>query len=176
MKQTFLLWCLISIPFLSKAQNLDFLVSNVDVKSLMETSINFSDTSRLNKNIIQTFELAIQKNNPFAWSALARIFQKGSGITKDEVISIECYKKSALLGNAVAQYGLAEDYKNGRKLPQNFNYAFELAAASAKSGYPAALALTAYFYYKGFGTVQNYQNAFDFARQSAEKGRLNGRE
>ena len=84
--------------------------------------------------------------------------------------TIGYYQKAAKLGNANAQYRLAQFYENGYYVKKNKKKAFNWYLNAANNGHPQAAEKVAHMYEKGIGTKKNDKKAAAWYRVSLEHG------
>ncbi len=87
----------------------------------------------VNRETIESLAACSEKD-AFAMEALARCYDKGYGVLKDEKKAIELYERAVELGNARAMYNLGVCYKYGEGVPKDMNKAIELYERAAALG------------------------------------------
>lgn len=73
-------------------------------------------------------------------------------------------------GNANAQYNVAESYRVGEGVVQNFAEAAKFYEAAALQGLPDAMTHMGFVYRDGIGVVQDYTEALKWFRSAIESG------
>ena len=82
---------------------------------------------------------AANKGDVAAQVALGECYEKGLGVSKDERIAFQWYKKAAKQGSVEAQYKIGQCYKKGNEwLAVDFDTSLEWIRKSAKQGYAPA--------------------------------------
>jgi len=62
---------------------------------------------------------AVELGNPIAMNNLGILYQRGTGVAKDQAAASEWFRQGAELGYVLAMYSLGIAYRYGRGLPQN---------------------------------------------------------
>jgi len=81
---------------------------------------------------------AADNNNPNAQLKLAEMYQKGSGVNRDLMLSIQWYQKAAAGGEAEAQFQLGDMYKQGQGVEKNNALAIKWFRKAANQGHAEA--------------------------------------
>jgi len=92
-----------------------------------------------------------EAGDPVAQLNLARAYERGSGIVRDEQKAAEWYRKAAEAGNAVAQNRLGEMYRSGEAVEENKQAAVGWWHKSARQGNADAMCNLGRAYYNGEG-------------------------
>lgn len=92
-----------------------------------------------------------ETGDPAAQLNLARAYERGDGVARDEQKAAEWYRKAAEAGNAVAQNRLGEMYRSGEGVKENKQAAVEWYHKSARHGNADAMCNLGAAYYNGDG-------------------------
>ena len=96
---------------------------------------------------------------------LGQRFEKGEGVSQDDVRAAECYLKSAAQGHTAAQFSLGLMYGRGRGVSRNGASAQQWLRQAAEQGHPGAQ------YHLG---VQLYQDSKRLPQAQACEARIEG--
>jgi hypothetical protein len=84
---------------------------------------------------LKTFvPLAETNNHAYAQYFLARMYERGEGVTKDPKLAAKWYRKAAEQGVNDAQFRLAAMYENGDGVPKDMEYAYGWYSVAAHLG------------------------------------------
>ena len=75
-------------------------------------------------------------------------------------------------GNEIAQFNLAQMYREGNGVAQDYEQALLLYLKAADQAFAPAQINLGVTYYHGFGVKQNYEDAFKWYSKAAEQGDL----
>jgi TPR repeat protein len=119
---------------------------------------------------VKAFTQAIQVNPNFAkaYRGIAICYSKQN----DKKLKFEWMKKSAELGDDVAQYIMGLNYKYGWDVEKNQEFAFECFKKAAEQGNVDAQYELAECYLKGEGVEENPEIAFKCFKKSAYQGHI----
>jgi hypothetical protein len=94
----------------------------------------------------------------------------GTGVPQDYQKARECFQRAAEIGNAEAQYLLANMYDKGEGAPQNYFEALKWYRLAADQGNAIARFSVGVFYRDGLGVPQDYREAAKWIRLAADQG------
>lgn len=103
------------------------------------------------------------------WNLEGNCWYFGVGKEKNYKKAVDCYIKSAKLGNFDALNNLGNCYFYGKHLPQNYNYAAECYMEAAESGNAIAQYNLAYCYQNAKGVEYDDKKAFELFKKADEK-------
>ena len=123
------------------------------------------------------FLVLANRGNIDAMSALVVLYGQGRGVEQDEAEALRWLQRTAELGEAKAQFLMANAYENGLGVERNPDRALSWYKRSAAEGYlPSMIALGAIHQQGALGTRKNmsvahtwHQKAFEETRKLAEK-------
>lgn len=95
------------------------------------------------------------KGNVAAIVALARMYERGEGVTKNLKKSFELNKEAALEGHRVAQYRLGRAYRYGDGTLEDYEKAFHWFSKAADQGSVDAMSSLSLYYYEKHGIEPN---------------------
>jgi TPR repeat protein len=99
--------------------------------------------------------LADKNNDSRAFYGLALLFKEGWGVSKDEKIAIEYFKKAANLDHTRAMFDLGTFYQNGLLVKQSYTQAISWYEKAANKGYAAAMYGLGGLYFNGLGVKKD---------------------
>ncbi|MBF0376841.1 MAG: caspase family protein [Desulfamplus sp.] len=135
----------------------------------LSTHDRFKISQNLQELKVYCSEKEIQKT-PVGLFLLGRAFFFGRGVDEDKAKAIDLIKKSASLGNPLAQNFLGDLLSEGTILTQNHKEAFSYYMMSAKKGYLPAIHNVALAYAEGNGVIKNDFEAVDWYKKAAVQG------
>lgn len=92
--------------------------------------------------------------------ALARAYDKGSGVSANEVLAFKWYLAAAQQGRVEAQFEVGLCYRLGTGVEQDKEKAVEWYRKAAKQGYPAAFYNLGAAYYNGDGVAISDERSY----------------
>lgn len=101
---------------------------------------------------------------------LAKMYDKGIDITKNEAEAAKWYRKAAEKGHAEAQLNLAEMLEFGTGVSKNVQEAVEWYRKSAKLGHADAQYILANMYAEGRGVEKDKAEAIKWYQKAADNG------
>jgi TPR repeat protein len=101
---------------------------------------------------------------------VARAYEDGHGVTKDDAQAVQWYQKSADQDYPAAENSLGVMYALGRGVPRDREKALEWYRKAAKHGLSEALYNVGISYYNGEGIEENFELAYAFMRVAQSKG------
>ncbi|MHC4665054.1 MAG: tetratricopeptide repeat protein [Planctomycetota bacterium] len=107
---------------------------------------------------------------PEAQWLLARCYDEGFGVERNEIHAISWHLKAAEQGYAAAQNHLGSCYQNGSGVPQDEAEAVEWYRKAAEQGYAIAQSNLGWCYDTGTGVAQDEAEAAKCYRKAAEQG------
>ena len=113
---------------------------------------------------------AAEAGDPTAQCKLARAYERGEGVEKDDVQAAQWYSKSAAQGNSRAQFCIGWFYANGRGLPKNEAEAARHYRLAADNGDTLAPHYLAEMYANGRGVPKDDAQAAQWYRVAADRG------
>ena len=113
------------------------------------------------------FERAAQQGHVLAQVELARLYEKGSGVPKDEDRAFALYMKAAEQGNAYAQNAIGFFHNNGVGRPVNPAEAVKWYLKAAAQGHTVAQHNLGHMYEDGRGVERDLEAALLWYRAAA---------
>ncbi|MDL2409963.1 peptidoglycan-binding protein [Rhizobium calliandrae] len=101
-------------------------------------------------------------------------FQFGDGIPVNMSAAIETYKRGVEIGDANSAFALAELYREGKSVKQDFLSARKYAEIAYKQGHPEAAFLLGAMYREGQGVDIDYSKARDLLTDAVAHGAVQG--
>ena len=101
---------------------------------------------------------------------MAKMYDQGNRVQKDEGIAAEWYQKAAEQGNVVAQYNLSVMYGEGRGVPMNDEKAVVWMQKAANQGDADSIFVLGAMYYEGKGVPRDDRKAVELYQKAAELG------
>ncbi|MFC3034785.1 tetratricopeptide repeat protein [Pseudoalteromonas fenneropenaei] len=98
---------------------------------------------------------------------LAKMYEGGFGVTKNERKAAELFKQAVDLNLADAMFSLAVMYKDGRGVKQDLQKAVELFTSAANKDLPAAQFNLGVMYTNGEGVIKDYRAALNWYEKAA---------
>lgn len=108
--------------------------------------------------------------NALAQLKLARAYQAGTGVSRDNALAAMWYRRAAEQGNPEAQDSLGQKHLIGEGLEKNLAEALEWFHKSARQGNPSAMYHLGAAYYNGDGVEVNDAQAYAWFRLAKEAG------
>ena len=127
---------------------------------------------------VKWLELCCEKKDPRAQFQLARMYQDGEAIARDEAKAQDLYA-AALTGfllqeqetpSASVEYKIAGFYDRGNGAEPDAAQAYSWYMKAAEAGHPHAAYKAAKCYFEGTGTEQNFESAEKWFIRAAEGG------
>ncbi len=115
-------------------------------------------------------EEAAKQGDPQAHTLIARIYEEGSGIPKDEGTAARWYARAAELGDVPAMLAIGNMLADGRGVKKDRKLAAEMYEKAAMTGDPVANYNLGILFLKGDGKPENPHRAANHIRYAAEKG------
>ena len=103
---------------------------------------------------------------------LAKMFEEGVGVRKDDRAALRWYRQAAELGSVEARYELALMYSLGRGVRQDSSRAAYWYGLLAEEGHISAQYLLAGMYEQGDGVERSVHRALHWYRQAAAQGHV----
>lgn len=122
-----------------------------------------------NEDKIQVLRQKAEQGDSAAQFSLGVIFDKGKGVSEDNLEAVKWYRKSAEQGNGTAQFSLGLMYFDGTGLEQDYSEAVKWFGRAAEQGYAEAQLHLGGCFYHGRGVKQDYVEAAKWYRLSAER-------
>ena len=88
----------------------------------------------------------------------------------DYTKAVECFQKAAEQGDGMAQYFLAQCYKNGQGVTKSYPEAVKWLKKAAEQGLADAQYSLGVCYYNGKGVPQSYSEAVKWLKKAAAQG------
>lgn len=106
-----------------------------------------------------------EQEDPRAWRALADAFHNNA-----EELATTGYRRAADLGDAQAQYVVAQQYATGRGVSKDSAVAVSWYKLSAEQGHAEAQSALGACYLTGVGIASDFRHALDWLQKAAEQG------
>ncbi len=116
------------------------------------------------------FRRLAERGNAAAQYNLARMYDKGHGVSQDYAEAVKWYRRAAEQGDAGAQFNLGDMYAEGQGVPQDYAEAVKWFRRAAEQGDAKGQAGLGYMYEKGNGVPQDHAEAVKWYRRAAEQG------
>lgn len=110
------------------------------------------------------------EDNEEARYHLARLYESGAGVEKDENVALLLYKQAAEAGVEKAALKLGNAYYLGKGTVRNFADAFKWYKQAAEKGNYAAQYNIGLMYAEGTGIKKDAVKAFEFYKKAGEQG------
>lgn len=149
MKKTVMMMLALVICLAAGAQNADKLYS--EGKALYDAKKYTEAFPKL--------KAAAEKGHRKAQYRLGLCYDKGRGVTEDDVLAVKWYSKSAAQEYAKAQYQLGKCYKNGEGVEKDRKKAVQLFAKAARQDNAEAQLALGKSYMKGKGVEADPKKA-----------------
>lgn len=101
---------------------------------------------------------------------LALLYEKGTGVTKNQQTALRWFRQSAEHGYADAQFKMGLIYGKGEGVPQDKTEATRWYSLAASQGNADAQCFMGYRYEHGKGIAQSYADAWRWYVKAAERG------
>jgi len=125
-------------------------------------------------NPLDTLRQKAQQGDPVAQNKLGDLYANGQqGIKQDDSEAARWYRKSALQGNALAQFNLGMLYVDGRGVRQSYIKAARWFEKAAAQGIAPAQVHLGILYSDGRGVGRDYQKAQQWLLKAADQGNAN---
>ena len=111
-----------------------------------------------------------ERGNAPAQLKLARAYEAGTGVSRDDTQAAMWYRRSAEQGNSDAQDSLGQKYLIGEGLNKNVAEALEWFHKSARQGNPSAMYHLGAAFYNGDGVEVDDAQAYAWFRLAKEAG------
>jgi TPR repeat protein len=116
------------------------------------------------------YQIAAEQGVATAMHNLARMFDKGRGVTRDAAQAAAWYEKAANAGHIAAQGSLGTLYEFGEGVPVNLAEALRLYRQAADKGDGHAMTSLGYLYAQGKGVGRDSQEARKWYVLASGKG------
>jgi len=128
------------------------------------------------KKAAELYQAAADQEYAPAISNLARLYEDGRGVTKDQDRAIDLWRRAADLGNSTALYNLGAHYADGIGVPQNDLEAAKYFRAAAELGLPDAQYAMYRILSEGIGIPADKSTAMEWLQKAAAGGHLGAKE
>jgi TPR repeat protein len=135
----------------------------------MKHVLDFIKNLNINSQEIYNW-LLYNQNNSNSIYLLGYFYYNGIGTDCDKSKAFELYKDAAKLGNDVAQFDLANMYRE--ETNKDHYKAFELFKKLAEKEYPSGLSMLGYCYSMGIGTNIDKKKAFELFQKASGLGNV----
>lgn len=99
-----------------------------------------------------------------------KLYSNDRDVPKDAAEAVQCYRKAAEQGDAVAQFSLGWMYYQGRGVERNYGRAIVWFRKAADQGHAPAQTYLGWAYKAGNGVPKNHDQATLWFRKAAEEG------
>ena len=132
---------------------------------------NCTDRKALeNKESFRWIQAAAAQGHPKAWYFLGNFYRDGTWVSVDYEKSLECYAKSAALGDDDGLDRLGEAYRYGIGAQKNDERAFDCFRQAAAMGNPKGQFHLGLCYLEGAACLQDMEAAFQWISLAASSG------
>lgn len=121
------------------------------VASLASAQAPAREEGRLSRSQISDLTAKAKGGDPKAQAALAKAYQDGNGVTRDEALAVQWYRRAADQGDSEAENSLGVMYQMGRGVPQDKEEAVRWYVQGARHGNAKAMYNLGACYYNGDG-------------------------
>ncbi len=121
---------------------------------------------------VPLFRRAAEGDYAVAMYRLGKMYQRGTGLTKDARSAISWYRKAAASGNAASMNDLGWMYERGFGVTKNLSDAAQWYLKAAKRGMRLAMYNTGLLYANGRGVAKDQREAVRWYRKAADKGHV----
>ena len=101
---------------------------------------------------------------------LARMYELGEGVPKDDKEAMKWYRKAAEQGVAKAQHNLGLKYELGEGVPKDDKEAMKWFRKAAEQGHALAQAVLGASFFDGLGVLEDYATAYAWMNIAAANG------
>jgi hypothetical protein len=116
------------------------------------------------------YGIGAQRGSKECMNEIGRLYQYGTGVTKNLLTAAQWYQKSAQAGSTLAMCNLAAMLETGNGVPQDYKQAAQIYLAAAQAGEPIAMYRLGVLYGKGEGVAVDNAEATKWIRLAAQKG------
>lgn len=141
----------------------------MDAESLINKALNAIQSDD-NATAIRCFKQAMKMGNLEAKRNVARCYETGRGVGKDEPEAFKLYTQTAKAGHLVAYNNVGNCLVNGIGTPKDEQAGFEAFMTAAEQGESEAMANVAKCYMQGIGCEKNAEEGVKWFEKSAEAG------
>ena len=114
--------------------------------------------------------IAAERGNTDALNDIGIMYERGQGVTKDDVEATKWYRKAAELGDAWGQNNLGVMYRDGLGVEKDYAEAVKWYRKAAEQGRASGQRNLGYMYEKGYGVTKDQVEAVKWYRKAAEQG------
>lgn len=113
---------------------------------------------------------AVEYRHAGCMNNLGVMYTHGLGVSQDDVVAVEWYRKAAEQGDASAQKNLGSMYRDGYGIEKDEAQAFEWYHKASEQGYASAQNNLGLMYLNGTGVAKDDSRAVEWFRTAANKG------
>lgn len=121
-------------------------------------------------DLVGSLHKRAKANDAEAQVQLARIYDEGDGVLRNQNEAVRLYELAAKSGNREGQYHYAMVLMEGRGMIQDYRAAFKWLEVAAKGGHPSAAFQLGRMYYKGMGIPVDKAKAYIWFNVAAAQG------
>ena len=144
-------------------------IINMPMDKLYSKAIKFKQINDYNNYYIY-MTMAANYNHSEAINCLMEDYYAKENLKQDHMVTFSFYEQTNDLTYSMNY--LANMYKNGNGVEQNYQKAIELYMRANEKGNVCAMNNLAFMYRNGNGVEQNYQKAIELYMRAIEKGNL----
>lgn len=122
------------------------------------------------RQLTNSFIEEVTTNDAEAQYQLGLKYNKGEGVSEDDVKAVNWYRKAANQGHAKAQFKLGAMYVNGEGVPEDDAEAVRWFRKAAEQGHALAQYSLGYKHYTGDGVLKDYTEAVKWFNMAAAQG------
>ncbi len=148
-----------------------------DPMSDPDEMVRIGDTFRTGDGPLQDYNLALhwyrlaaERGHLGGQYNLARMYDHGLGVHRDDVEAARWYHRAAEQGEVHSQHHLAEMYRDGRGVPRDLGRSREWFEAAARQGHVEVFPELAMAYQQGEGMAMDMRRAYLWWWLAAEGG------
>ena len=149
----------------------------IDPMSDPDEMVRIADTFRTGDGPLQDYNLAIhwyrlaaERGHVGGQYNLARMYDHGLGVRRDDAEAVRWYRRAAEQGEVHSQHHLAEMYRDGHGVPKDAQRSLEWFEVAARQGHAEIFPDLADAYQQGRGTAVDMRRAYLWWWLAAEGG------
>jgi len=124
------------------------------------------------QSAFERISILANQGNDTAQDSLGLMYESGHGVTQNDTIATQWFKKSAEQGNADAQHELGNIYYFSNGVPQDYVMAAQWYLKSAEQGNTDAQFSIGWMYNNGEGVSQDYFTSSQWYLKAAEQSNI----
>jgi uncharacterized protein len=162
-----------SLPLLfdnTNIQSVQQAVSDINERVADSAAASTGKEDPAVKNEVLQDQDGAKLGDAFAMLLLARRYQRGNGVAKDDAQALKWFRQAADGGNVTAMAYLGEIYRSGQGTGKDFAQAAVWLRKAAEGACADAMGFLGEMYFNGEGTNKDFAKAADWFRKGAGAG------